>query len=107
VIEFQDPESHEMHAKEGGYDTVGEAIEAGWVRGFEYRDRLALDVMDISDESTFSMIVKFLEKVYAESGPFNAVIDFALPKHGFIYLYAEEMGEESIPDLLRLGLRRA
>lgn len=107
IVEFRDPETHLMHAREGGFETVGEALDAGWVRGFEYRDRLALDVFDIGQESTFSGIVKFLEKVYTEHGPFSAVIDFALPKFGFITIYPEDLSNESIPDLLRIGLRRA
>jgi hypothetical protein len=107
IIEFRDPETHEMHAREGGFETVGEALDAGWIRGFEYRDRLALDVLDIGQESTFSRIVKFLEKVYTEHGPFSAVIDFALPKFGAISIYPEDLANESIPDLLRIGLRRA
>lgn len=106
ILEFRDPETHEMHAHEGGFGTVGEAREAGWIRAFDYRDRLALDVMDISDEATFERIVNFLEKVYVENGPFNAVIDFVLPKLGFIYIDAEDLANESIPDLLRIGLRR-
>lgn len=107
VLEFRNPESHVMHAREGGFGTVGEALDAGWIRGFEYRDSLALDVLDISDDATFRRIVEFLEKVYALHGPFSAVIDFALPKFGNIILYPDDIAKESIPDLLRIGLRRA
>jgi len=107
VIEFADPETHLMHAREGGFETVGEALDAGWIRGFEYRDSLALDILDLSDEKTFSTIVKFLEELYIKHGPFHAVIDFALPKFGIIHIYPEDLEKESIPDLLRIGLRRA
>lgn len=107
VIEFTDPETHLMHAREGGFETVGQALDAGWIRAFEYRDSLALDVLDLMDEKTFSAIVKFLEELYVQHGPFHAVIDFALPKFGIIHIYPDDLEKESIPDLLRIGLRRA
>lgn len=107
VIEFSDPETHLMHAREGGFETVGEALDAGWIRAFEYRDSLALDVVDLTDEKTFSKVVKFLEELYIQHGPFHAVIDFALPKFGIIHIYPDDLDKESIPDLLRIGLRRA
>lgn len=107
TIAFRDPETHELYAHEGGFDTVGDAIEAGWVRAFEYRDKIGIDVMDISNESTFEMVTKFLERVYIDHGPFNAVVDFTLPTHGFIIIDAEDLAIDSIPDLLRNGLRRA
>lgn len=107
VIEFQDPETHLMHAYEGGFATVGEALDAGWIRAFEYRDRLALDIVDLSDPLTFDVVVKFLENLYTERGSFSTVIDFALPKFGVIMIDPQDLEKESIPDLLRIGLRRA
>lgn len=107
VIEFRDPESHEMYAREAGFGTVGEALDAGWIRAFEYRGSLGLDVMDLSDDAVFSRIVNFLEELYSKHGSFHAVIDFALPRFGFIHIYPEDLQKESIPDLLRIGMRRA
>lgn len=107
VIEFKDPETHEMHAREGGFETVGEALDAGWIRGFEYRNRLALDILSLTDQPTFDAVVKFLEKMYTEHGPFSAIIDFALPKFGIISIDPEDLENDSIQDLLRIGLRRA
>ncbi len=107
VIEFRDPETHEMHAHEGGFDTVGDAIEAGWIRAFEYRDKLGFDVLDIGNQKTFSNLVNFLERFYAEHGAFSAVVDFSAPSGGFIEIFPEELGTDSIADLLRNALRRA
>jgi len=107
VIEFTEPETHELYSWDAGFGTVGEAIEAGWIRAFEYRDKLGFDLLNIEDPNTFSRLTEFLEKFYAEHGPFSAVIDFTLPQHGFITIDPEDLSSESIPDLLRIGLRRA
>jgi len=107
VIEFTEPETHAMHAHEGGFGTVGEAIEAGWIRAFEYREKLGFDLLNIGDPTTFSNLTQFLEKFQATVGPFSAVIDYTLPEPGHVYIDPSDLEVDPIPELIRGGVRRS
>ena len=43
-----------MYARQDGYDGIMDALEHGWIRGYDIRDRIGLELMNIQDESTIS-----------------------------------------------------
>lgn len=101
VITFTWNEPHEMFARQDGYNGVEDAIAHGWIRGYELRSRIGLELFDILDESTLANAANFLDQYLADRGSFNAVIDFLRPRKGWLQVSSDDLQGGSIADLIR------
>jgi hypothetical protein len=99
VISFSWNEPHEMFVRQ--FDGVEDAIEHGWIRGYELRSRIGLELSDILNESILSNAANFLDQYLTEHGSFNAMIDFLKPRKGWLQISSDALEGGSIQDLIR------
>lgn len=106
ILSFGSEEPHDMYAREGGYEDAKDAIRHGWVRGFEFRDRLGFEFQDLRDEAAIERIATFLEDYLSREGGFTAVFDFKSPRSGSFSLYSDDLQGMSILDAIHDAARR-
>jgi hypothetical protein len=100
VVTFSWNEPHEMFARQDGFTSVEDAIKHGWIRGYELRSRIGLELFDIQNQSTLSNVANFLDQYLAERGSFNAVIDFLEPRKGWLQVSSDALEGGPILDLI-------